>query len=260
MKCCGIVRLEIRRLIREQRVRRRMRLVEAVAGEELDELEDLARPSSPEMPRSRQPLMKASRCACIFAASFLPIARRSSSAWPSVKPASSLASRMTCSWYAMTPYVSLSTGSICGELVLDLDAAVLAVDVVVDDAAAQRTGPVQRVQRDQVLETLRLGLAQRVAHARALELEHAVRLAVLEQLIGLRIVERQLLEVDLVARRLLDVLDRVVEQRERAQAQEVHLQEADALDLLHRPLRRDFAFVLLALVERRELRDAAGAR
>jgi len=49
------------------------------------------------MPRATQPLMKPSRCACIFAASFFPIALRSWSAWPSVNPASSLASRMTCS-------------------------------------------------------------------------------------------------------------------------------------------------------------------
>ena len=49
------------------------------------------------------------------------------------------------------------------------------------------------------------------------------------------------------------MLDRVVEQRERAQAEEVHLEQADALDLLHRPLRGDFAFVLLAAVERHEL-------
>ena len=42
-----------------------------------------------------------------------------------------------------------------------------------------------------------------------------------------------------------------LDQRQRAEAEEVHLQEADALDLLHRPLRDDF--VLLALVERHEL-------
>ena len=49
----------------------------------------------------------------------------------------------------------------------------------------------------------------------------------------------------------LDLVERVLDERERAQPEEVHLQEADALDLLHRPLRDDF--VLLALVERDEL-------
>ena len=50
----------------------------------------------------------------------------------------------------------------------------------------------------------------------------------------------------------------VVDQRQRAQPEEVHLQEADALDLLHRPLRDDF--VLLRLVERHELGERAAAR
>ena len=50
--------------------------------------------------------------------------------------------------------------------------------------------------------------------------------------------------------------ERVADQRQRAQAEEVHLQEADALDLLHRPLRDDF--VLLALVERDELGQRPG--
>ena len=50
--------------------------------------------------------------------------------------------------------------------------------------------------------------------------------------------------------------DRVEDERQRAQAEEVHLQEADALDLLHRPLRGDF--VPRALVERRVLGDRLG--
>ena len=72
------------------------------------------------------------------------------------------------------------------QLVLDLGLALLARDEVVHHAAAQRARPVQRVQRDEVLEPLRLGLAQDVAHAAALELEDAVGLPVLEDLIGLR--------------------------------------------------------------------------
>ena len=44
-----------------------------------------------------------------------------------------------------------------------------------------------------------------------------------------------------------------IDQRQRAQAEEVHLQQADALDLLHRPLRDDF--VVGPLVERRVLGD-----
>jgi hypothetical protein len=129
----------------------------------------------------------------------------------------------------------------------------LAGDVVVDDAATQRAGTIQRVQGDQILEALRLGLAQGVAHARAFELEHAVRLPVLKQLIRFRVVERERVQVDRVAGRFLDVLDGVVQQRERAEAEEVHLQEADAIDLAHAPLRGDFALVLLTAIQRHEL-------
>ncbi len=55
--------------------------------------------------------------------------------------------------------------------------------------------------------------------------------------------------------RLISV-EAVLDQRQRAQPEEVHLQEADALDLLHVPLRRDF--VALPLVERRVVGDRPG--
>ena len=88
------------------------------------------------------------------------------------------------------------------ELVLDLGLPLLARDVVVDHPALERTGPVERVERDEVVEALGLGLAQQLAHARALELEHAVGLAVAEELVGLRVVERDRVDVD------VDVLGR----------------------------------------------------
>ena len=71
------------------------------------------------------------------------------------------------------------------QLVDDLLAALLPRDEVVDHPAAQRARAVERVQRDQVVQPLRLGLAQDVAHARAFELEHAEGQAFAEQLIRL---------------------------------------------------------------------------
>src|SRR5207248_3866860 len=56
-------------------------------------------------------------------------------------------------------------------------------DEIVRHAAAERPGPIERVQRDQIVERLRLRLAQDVAHAAALELEDAVGLRILEDLI-----------------------------------------------------------------------------
>ncbi len=75
-----------------------------------------------------------------------------------------------------------------------------------------------------------------------------------EQLVGLGVVERDRgrgrCDCPSAAR---DHLHAVVDQRQRAQAQEVHLEQADALDALHVELRRDVAGV--ALVERHELRQ-----
>ena len=129
----------------------------------------------------------------------------------------------------------------------------LAVDEVVDHAALDGPGAVEGVQGDQVLELPRLGLPQDLPHARALELEDAERLALAEQVERLRVGERQVLHHDARARGRRDLLEGVVDERQRAQAQEVHLEQADPLDLLHAPLGRDF--VAAPLVERRELGD-----
>ena len=150
-------------------------------------------------------------------------------------------------------------------LVLDVDAAVLARDVVVDDPGAQRAGPVERVQGDEVVEALRLGLAQRLAHARALELEDAGGAAVAEELIRLADALLGLVAVGVLefsgsaSSSMVSPSVRFSSARASSSSvsvlrpEEVHLQETDALDLLHRPLGRDF--VLLALVERGELGD-----
>ena len=59
---------------------------------------------------------------------------------------------------------------------------------------------------------------------------------------------------------LADDLHRVVDHRQRAQAQEVHLQEPEALDDVHVPLGHDLLFVPLGdLVERDELVEPAAA-
>ena len=55
----------------------------------------------------------------------------------------------------------------------------------------------------------------------------------------------RLIQVDLDAARLLDEPDGVVKQRQRAQAEEVHLEQADLLEVAHDPLRRDHGLALL---------------
>ena len=108
-------------------------------------------------------------------------------------------------------------------------------------------------KRDQVVEALGLGLAQELAHPRAFKLEDPECGAFAEHLVGLRIVERDGIDIDRDAFGALDLGEAVLDERQRAQPEEVHLQEADALDLLHVPLRRDF--VPRPLVERRVVGD-----
>ena len=70
-------------------------------------------------------------------------------------------------------------------------AAVLDVDVLVDHAAVERAGAVEGDGGDDVGEAVGLHLDQQVADAAAVELEDALGLAALEQLVGLGVVERQ---------------------------------------------------------------------
>ena len=96
---------------------------------------------------------------------------------------------------------------------------------------------VERHERDEVVELRRLDLAQRLLHALGLELEDAHGVAGGEHLIGLLVVERQLGHVGPLAGRAADDVQRVLDDVEVAQAQEVHLEQAELLDGLHRELR-----------------------
>ena len=62
-----------------------------------------------------------------------------------------------------------------------------------------RSRPVERDQRDDVLEAVRTHVDERPPHARAFHLEHADRLAARQHLVGFRIVERQVGEIEIDA-------------------------------------------------------------
>ncbi len=112
---------------------------------------------------------------------------------------------------------------------LDRLPVVLAVGVVVVGVHAHGPRPVQRDDGDDVLEAGRLHPAQQVAHRPAVELEHAERVTTSQQFVGGRVVERHRVEVEFDAPVGLDVLDGVTDDRQVAQPEEVHLQQADGL-------------------------------
>ena len=112
---------------------------------------------------------------------------------------------------------------------LDRLPVVLAVGVVVVGVHAHRSRPVQRQHGDDVVELGGLHAAQQIAHRPAVELEHAQGVAAAQQLVGELVVERHRFQVEVNSPVGLDVFQRVADDRQVAQAQEVHLQQADGL-------------------------------
>ena len=130
------------------------------------------------------------------------------------------------------PYV----GSVIGSEALvekgDLLLAGLALRVARD--VTHGPGPEERNESDEVLELGRFHLAQRLTHAGRLELEDTRRVTATEHRVRLVVVEREVRDVDIA-----DQGDRLVDDIEVAQPEEVHLEQAERLDVLHRELGHD---------------------
>ncbi len=95
-----------------------------------------------------------------------------------------------------------------------------------------RTGPVERDQRDDVLETVGPHVEQRAPHAGAFQLEHADRFGARQKIVSLLVVERDVGEIDVDAA-ALDQLAGNVEHGERFQAEEVELHQPRLLHPFH---------------------------
>ena len=127
----------------------------------------------------------------------------------------------------------------------DLLLAVLAGRVGRD--VAHRTRPVERYERDQVLELRRLDETQGLAHAGGLELEDPRRLAAGEHCVRRPVVERERADVDSA-----DELHGLVDHVQVAQAEKVHLQKSQLDDVVHPELGHDLLVGAL-LLQRDEL-------
>ncbi len=117
--------------------------------------------------------------------------------------------------------------------VLDRLAFVLAVGVVVVHVDAHRPRPIEREHGGDVLETVRRHRLEQLTHRRRLQLEHPDGVAPRQQVEGLLVLERDLLDhearIALGSDHRLGVGDHV----EVAQPQEVHLQQAEIFDAVH---------------------------
>ncbi len=113
--------------------------------------------------------------------------------------------------------------------------SVLAVDEGLD--VIHRSRAVERHHGDDVLEAVGLEHAQAVAHARSFELEHADGLGPREQRVGLRVVERQAGGIDLDAASG-DQLDRPLDDGKRLEAEKIELHQPRRLGPFHVELGR----------------------
>ena len=140
-----------------------------------------------------------------------------------------------------------------GQLVFDFPRTVFALDEIVDHAAADWTGTVERIERGQMFQTGRFEAAENVLHPGTFKLKHTAGQSRGKEIVGLLIVEREGVHVQIEALVLFEHLQGVVDDRQRGQGQEVHLQEPDSFHVGHRIHGRDFVFV--RLVQRDEIRD-----
>ena len=105
-------------------------------------------------------------------------------------------------------------------------------------------------------------LAQRLLHAAALELEHAGGVAAGQHLVGLLVVERQPVMSMQTPGCFSMSVERGLDDVEVAQAQEVHLEQAELGDVVHVELGDDLGLALLlqrqVLGERQVADDHAG--
>src|ERR1019366_5108800 len=105
------------------------------------------------------------------------------------------------------------------------------VDEVVNHAALNGAGAVERVQGGQVFDGIGPVAAQHVPHAVRFKLKYAGGQPGVEDLfVGFRIGEDDIFEHNLFVAGLRDELERIVENGQRSQAQEVHFQQAELLN------------------------------
>ncbi len=132
--------------------------------------------------------------------------------------------------------------------------AALATDVHLVHPRVERPGTHERAARDEIVEPVGAHRADQVRGERRLELEYAGRAAGAQGAVRGLVVERERLEIGDVAAARLDGREGVVDDRERREAEEVHLQHAGLLERVHVVLRHHHAFVAVSSGALRVLR------
>ena len=112
----------------------------------------------------------------------------------------------------------------CFQIIHHRLAPVLAVDKLGD--VVQRAGPVQGVHGDEVFESGGCQFLHVLLHPGAFILKDGHRFAALEKLVGLGVIQRHLVHIELQAMVLLDEPHGILDNGQGLQPEEVHLQQA----------------------------------
>ena len=250
-----MVRLEVRGLVRDERVRGGVRLVEAVARELLHEVEELRRLRLGDAVLHRALDEDAAMLGHLLG--LLLAHRAAQEVGAAQRVAADLLGDLHHLFLVHHHAVRRRQDRLQARIhVRGALAPRLARDEVGDEL--HRAGPVERDERDDVLEARDRRLLQELAHAARFELEHGGGVAGAEDRERALVVERQRIEVD--RRRRIEhphVADGPVEDRQRRESEEVELHEPDRLDVVLVELRDDRVGVRLH-VQRAEVGELAG--
>ena len=182
------VDLDPGRVVREQRIRGGVRLVEAVAGELLHQVEDFVGDLGADALLGRA--VAKDRAVRRHLLGLLLAHRLAQQVGAAERVAAEDLRGLHHLLLVDHDPVGLAEHGLEQRMrIAHLLAAVLAVAEARD--VLHRPGPEHRVERDQVLEAVRLGVLQHAPHAAAFELEHRLGAAFGEQRVDLGVVERQ---------------------------------------------------------------------
>src|SRR3990167_6076094 len=131
-----------------------------------------------------------------------------------------------------------------GMEIADFFLPVLAFDVLFSHPAVERAGTKQGQDRHKILETVGPDLYRHLPDARALKLEDPRGVARAQETIGIVIIQRQIVYVDLCSPARMNKLETIMDESQGLQAEKIEFDEADFFHTLHAELGDDSPFLI----------------
>ena len=237
-----VIALEIRRLVREHRISRRVRLVERVFGKVLHFVEDRV------CHVLFDPAFERAVDVQFFVSvkEYLTVLCHDVGLFLAHRAAKKVraSQRITCKHLHDLHDLFLVHEGAVGHVEYRLERRMLVsyrlrivLGAQIIGYRVHRSRAVKRYSRYYIFEALRFEFLHKLLHARAFELEHRVRFARAYQFVHLGVVVPQLLKVDVDAEVLFYVLPRLADVGQGFESEEVHFEHTHKLDFLFLKLR-----------------------